>query len=157
MYDYGARFYMPDIGRFGTQDPMQVFDMWQSSYSYANNNPVLYQDEYGLGILNVIGNLFKRAVSAVGNLFNNSCSCNGFSGESIADAWKRPDFPSSGRSRRSKGGGNPPNSTAKNSNPTPSVNPIASNPVGVILPDFSNNFPEINTLYYLLLILESLT
>ncbi len=141
MYDYGARFYMPDIGRFGTQDPMQVFDMWQSSYAYANNNPVLYQDEYGLGILNVIGNLFQRTIHFVTNIFNNECRCSqSFPGESIGDAFRRPDFPSNGGGR-SRGNSNP---SPQNNTPTQSVSAIASNTAGVILPDFSNNFPEIN-------------
>ncbi|WP_415325124.1 DUF6443 domain-containing protein [Chryseobacterium sp. MMS23-Vi53] len=144
-YDFGARFYMPDIGRFGTQDPMQVFDMWQSSYSYANNNPVLYSDEYGLGILNVIGNLFQRLGHAIKNLFNNECGCNnGFGGESIGDAFRREDFPSSGNSS-SRGSNRSSGTPRLNGNSLPSMASIASRPKGILLPNFENVVPTINS------------
>ncbi|MCI3936852.1 RHS repeat-associated core domain-containing protein [Chryseobacterium aahli] len=46
MYDYGARFYMPDIGRWGVHDPMseETFE----PYSYADNNPIFYNDPTGM-------------------------------------------------------------------------------------------------------------
>ncbi|GAB0157687.1 hypothetical protein CHRYSEOSP005_29690 [Chryseobacterium sp. Alg-005] len=35
MYDYGARFYMPDLGRWGVQDPNQESYTNHSSYNYV--------------------------------------------------------------------------------------------------------------------------
>ena len=40
MYDYGARFYMPDIGRWGVSDGKGELYLSKSPYSYANNTPV---------------------------------------------------------------------------------------------------------------------
>lgn len=46
MYDYGARFYMPDIGRWGVVDMLNAFTL--DSYGYANNNPVFFNDPTGM-------------------------------------------------------------------------------------------------------------
>ena len=40
MYDYGARMYMPDIGRWGVLDGKGELYLSKSPYSYANNTPV---------------------------------------------------------------------------------------------------------------------
>ncbi len=47
-YDYGARFYEPEIGRFQTQDIMTEKNHFRSPYTYAKNNPVLFIDWFGL-------------------------------------------------------------------------------------------------------------
>jgi len=40
----GARYYMPDIGRFITQDPLGI----GNPYAYCDNNPIAYVDPEGL-------------------------------------------------------------------------------------------------------------
>ncbi len=46
MYDYGARFYMPDIGRWGTIDPRSQYT--HEAYSYVWNNPITFADPTGM-------------------------------------------------------------------------------------------------------------
>jgi len=53
-YDYGARFYDPEIARFHTLDPLTEDYSFQSPFVYAGNNPVRYIDWNGLGPLDRI-------------------------------------------------------------------------------------------------------
>ncbi len=46
-YDYGARWYMPDLGRWGAVDPLAVKSRHISVYGYANNSPFMFIDPTG--------------------------------------------------------------------------------------------------------------
>jgi RHS repeat-associated protein len=50
LYQMGARYYNPDIGRFITRDSYRgdIYRPWtRNLYTYCNNNPVNYVDPTG--------------------------------------------------------------------------------------------------------------
>ena len=47
-YDYGARFYDPQIGRLHVPDPLAEYHFKVTPYNYCLNNPINYIDLFGL-------------------------------------------------------------------------------------------------------------
>ncbi|MGV0996423.1 RHS repeat-associated core domain-containing protein [Empedobacter falsenii] len=143
MYTFGFRDYMPDIGRFTTIDPMADFVNYQSPYVMADNNPVIYEDVYGLGIINAIGNLLKRVFNGIAGAIiprsMQSCSCNYKTKESLGDAFRRPDFPGRGSNSSSRSPSSS-SSTPSNGN-NKAVSTIDIPEAGLAINDFS---PEIS-------------
>ncbi|MDX8568638.1 DUF6443 domain-containing protein [Elizabethkingia sp. HX XZB] len=48
MYDYGARMYMPELGRWGVVDPLAEQYQLMSSYHFTGNNPIMMIDSNGM-------------------------------------------------------------------------------------------------------------
>ena len=54
-YDYGARFYDPQIGRWHVQDPLAENYFTQSTYHFSGNNPINFLDLNGMNYNPIYG------------------------------------------------------------------------------------------------------
>ncbi len=79
-YFYNARHYDPEIGRFVTPDTVidgEYSTQGWNRYSYCHNNPIMYRDPTGHGILETAQNIGDK-LSSAGNKLADSINKNVF-------------------------------------------------------------------------------
>ncbi len=63
-YDYGARWYMPDLGRFPSIDRFAEKYGYQSPFAYAGNSPINFIDVNGDSIgINLLNGTSKKPLT----------------------------------------------------------------------------------------------
>jgi RHS repeat-associated protein len=64
-YDYGARWYMPDLGRWGAVDPLAEDYTPLNPYNYVADNPIINYDPDGEFIGTIIGGIIGGVTAAI--------------------------------------------------------------------------------------------
>jgi uncharacterized protein RhaS with RHS repeats len=83
LYDYGARFYDPQIGRWTTPDDLAELEPSLTPYRYCYNNPISNNDPDGLWEMDANGNYHTTDINDIRNYVAQAKSGN--TGSSLID------------------------------------------------------------------------